>query len=91
MDKAVSRYYVLTTHPDCAPDAAANAIIANIKSLYECQVIANGVMPSIRYYLRLLENPNTIFTAYAALLRTDKAIAHEHRTAWKEVVEQLGR
>jgi DNA (cytosine-5)-methyltransferase 1 len=89
-DKNVSRYYVLTTHTDCEPDGAAKAIIENVKALYECQVIANGVMPTIRYYLRLLENPNTIFPTYAALLRKDKAIAHEHRTAWNEAVEQLG-
>lgn len=61
-------------------------IIENIKTVYDCQVIANGVMPTIRYYLRLLEDPSAIFPAYVELLKSDKSIAHEHRTAWNEVI-----
>lgn len=43
-------------------------------------------MPTIRYYLRLLEDPSAIFPAYVELLKSDKSIAHEHRTAWNEVI-----
>lgn len=89
MDKSISRYYILTTHSNCEPDDGAKKIIENIKSVYECQVIANGVMPSIRYYLRLLSDPSAFFPAYVALLQTDKAIAHEHRTGWNEVVTKI--
>ena len=86
MDKSISRYYILTTHSNCEPDDGAKKIIENIKTVYDCQVIANGVMPTIRYYLRLLEDPSTIFPAYVELLKSDKSIAHEHRTAWNEVI-----
>ncbi len=86
MDKDISRYYILTTHQNCEPDDGARRIIDNIKTVYDCQVIANGVMPTIRYYLRLLDDPSVIFPAYVELLQIDKAIAHEHRTAWNEVV-----
>lgn len=86
MDKAIARYYILTTHQNCEPDIGAKKIIENIKAVYDCQVIVNGVMPTIRYYLRLLEDPSAIFPAYVELLRNDKAIAHEHRTAWNDVV-----
>jgi DNA (cytosine-5)-methyltransferase 1 len=88
MDKSISRYYILTTHSNCDPDDGAKKIIQNIKSVYDCQVIANGVMPSIRYYLRLMADPSAIFPAYVALLQCDKAIAHEHRTGWNEVVQK---
>ncbi len=90
MDKAISRYYILTTHNDCKPDPGAQKIIANIKSVYDCQVIANGVIPSIRYYLRLMDDPSAIFPEYVRLLINEKAIAHEHRTAWNEVVMGIG-
>ncbi len=86
MDKSISRYYILTTHQNCEPDAGAKKIIDNIKTVYDCQVISNGVIPTIRYYLRLLDDPSLIFPAYVELLRVDKALAHEHRTAWNDVV-----
>lgn len=86
MDKSISRYYILTTHNNCEPDAGAKKIIENIKHVYECQVIANGVIPTIRYYLRLMEDPSAVFPAYVTLLQEDKAISHEHRTAWNKVV-----
>lgn len=86
MDKPIQRYYILTTHPNCEPDEGAKKIIDNIKSVYNCQVISNGVIPTIRYYLRLLEDPSVVFPAYVQLLRVDKAIAHEHRIGWNEVV-----
>lgn len=86
MDKAISRYYILTTNQNCEPDDGAKKIIEKIRAVYDCQVIANGVMPTIRYYLRLLDNPSAVFPVYVELLRRDKAIAHEHRTAWNNVV-----
>ena len=89
MDKAISRYYILTTHQNCEPSAGAIKIIENIKAVYDCQVIANGVIPTIRYYLRLLDDPSAIFPAYVDLIKSDKSIAHEHRTAWNEVVKSI--
>ena len=89
MDKAITRYYILTTHEKCDTDECAKRVIRNIKAVYNCQVIANGVMPSLRYYLRMLEDPSDVFPAYIELLNSDKAVAHEHRTAWNEVVKNL--
>ncbi len=88
MDKSIARYYILTTHKICEPGNEVKIIIANIKSIYGCQVIVNGVMSSIRYYLRLMIDPSAFFPAYIALLKTDKAIAHEHRVGWNEVVSK---
>lgn len=88
MDKSISRYYILTTHQNCDPNLPAKAIISNMKNVYNCQVIANGVIPTIRYYLRLMEDPSAVFSSYVQLLQEDKAIAHEHRTAWNSVVSE---
>src|SRR5690606_1923700 len=89
MDKPLARYYILTTHQNCEPELGAKKIIDNIKHVYQCQVIANGVIPTIRYYLRLLDDPSDVFPIYASLLQKDKAIAHEHRTSWNKVVMGL--
>jgi DNA (cytosine-5)-methyltransferase 1 len=85
MDKTVDRYYILTTHGHCEPDDDLMRVIASVKDLYNCQMIVNGVIPSLRYYLRLLSNPSAIFPKYVELLKTDSAIAHEHREVWNQL------
>lgn len=84
--KSVKRYYVLTTHDKCIPDDAAQHRAKRIESIYQCVVIANGVLSSLRYYLRLLEDPSAIFEHYIAMLNDEAAIGHEHRVGWNEVV-----
>ncbi len=85
MSKSVDRYYILTTHPACEPDDALYQKIANVKALYNCQLIANGVIPSLKYYLRLLSDPSLVFPKYVELLASDKSIKHEHREVWNKL------
>lgn len=89
MDKTIDRYYILTTHAHCEPDDEIAKKIANLRALYNCQIIANGVMPSIKYYLRLLSDPSKVFPKYVDLLQQDKAIAHEHREVWNKIAVEL--
>jgi len=88
MNKKVNRYYILTTHCTCEPDDLLSQKILKIKSLYNCQIIANGVIPTIRYYLRLLSDPSAVFQEYILLLETDKAVKHEHREVWNKIAIQ---
>lgn len=85
MDKSVDRYYILTTHQNCEPDRELNESISKIKAMYNCQLIANGVIPSLKYYLRLLSDPSLVFPKYVELLAKDKAIKHEHRDIWNRL------
>lgn len=85
MDKSIDRYYILTTHAACEPDEALAQKIATIKSLHHCQLIANGVIPSLKYYLRLLTDPSHVLPRYVALLSTDPSIKHEHREIWNKI------
>lgn len=85
MDRNIDRYYILTTHRLCEPNAELVDKIAQIRSFYNCQVIVNGVLPSIKYYLRLLSDPSQVFPVYVELLKTDKAIKHEHREVWNKL------
>jgi len=85
MDKSIDRYYILTTHPICEPDENLLLKIAKVQSLYNCQLIVNGVIPSIKYYLRLLSDPSLVFPKYTELLVTDKTIKHEHREIWNKL------
>jgi DNA (cytosine-5)-methyltransferase 1 len=85
MNTAVDRYYILTTHANCEPDDELYKKISAIKNTYSCQLIANGVIPSLQYYLRLLSDPSAVFGKYVKLLETDKAIKHEHREVWNQL------
>jgi len=88
MNKTVDRYYILTTHNTCEPDEILAQRIAKVKSLYNCQLIANGVIPSLKYYLRLLSDPSLVFPKYVELLATDKTIKHEHREVWNKLATE---
>ena len=88
ISRQVDRYYILTTHQNCNPDEKMLKRIKDIKERTGCQLIVNGIIPSIRYYLRLVEKPKNIFPFYVKLLKAEKSISHEHRVKWNEIVLQ---
>lgn len=81
----VDRYYILTTHQTHDPDMSVVAEVENVKRLLGCQMIVNGVIPSIKYYLRLLTNPGAVLPLYAHELESDKTIGFEHRDIWNKI------
>lgn len=81
----VDRYYILTTHSQHEPDADVLKEVENVKKLLGCQLIANGVIPSIKYYLRMLTNPGAVLPAYVKKLAEDEAVGFEHRDVWNKI------
>lgn len=81
----VDRYYILTTHPMHEPNEDVIREIETVKRLLGCQMIANGVIPTIRYYLRLLSSPGDVLPYYVQELETDKAISFEHKDVWNRI------
>ncbi len=61
-------------------------MIRRIRDSHGAEVIVNGVVPTIKYFLRLLKNPASIFPAYVHLLEIDTTITCEHKQAWNDVV-----
>ena len=86
MDKTLDRFYILTTHHASAMTNEMQIEIDHIRELFNCQIIINGVIPSIKFYLRMLKHPSMIFPEYISLLASDKAIGHEHRSVWNDLV-----
>lgn len=82
----ISRFYILTTSLHCSPSDEMVQKIKMMKDRTGCQIIANGVLPTIRYYLRLVENPANIFSHYLDLVKSDKSLSHEHREQWNKIV-----
>ena len=81
----VDRYYILTTHQQHEPSKEVIDEVENVKRLLGCQMIVNGVIPSLKYYLRLLTNPGSVLPYYAKELEADTAIGFEHRDIWNKI------
>lgn len=81
----VDRYYILTTHAQHEPSEAVLKEVENVKKLLGCQLIVNGVIPSIKYYLRILTNPGAVIPAYVNKLEKDEAVGFEHRDIWNKI------
>jgi DNA (cytosine-5)-methyltransferase 1 len=82
----VKRYYILTSHRDCRPSEDILAALKDKQERTGVQIIVNGVLPTVAYYLRLLDDPSKVFVHYTKLLESDGAIAFEHRQAWNNIV-----
>ena len=83
----LDRYYILSTLPIAKDDKEAiNNDIEQIRNTHGCQLIINGVLPTIKYYLRLLDNPKYFIENYAKLLANDTAIKFEHKQMWNTLV-----
>ncbi|MFT4152788.1 hypothetical protein [Parafilimonas sp.] len=87
----VNRYYILSTAPPPAKEELDKIQdeIQRIKNVHGCQVIANGIMPSLKYYLRLLDNTFEFIDNYVNLLEADTALKFEHKESWNKIISEL--
>jgi len=63
----LARYYILTTaQPYSPPDELSRieTVVAQISESHGCEIVVNGVFPTISYYLRLLPVPGLILERY---------------------------
>jgi len=82
-----NRYYLLTTADmDNADWTGISDEIARIADIHGCQVIVNGVYTTLRYYLRLLDDPASFIDKYVDLLKADETIKYQQRAAWNDAV-----
>ena len=87
---AVDRYYILSTaYPDKEEYKKIEAEIQRIKNVHGCQLIVNGIMPTIKYYLRLLVNTFEFIDNYVNLLEADKALKFEHKERWNKLISEM--
>lgn len=82
----IQRYYLLTTAEENLSDIELiSKEITRILKIHGCQVIVNGIYPSLKYYLRMLHNPYEFIENYVENLKSDTAIKYEHRLKWNEI------
>ena len=88
---SVSRYYLLTTaEPNVEEIDSVNDFVSVIHRQHGCEVIVNGILPSLKYYLRLLSSPQLFLENYSKNLQLDfqqKAeIKETHLRYWETLL-----
>ena len=84
--KSVQRYYILSTLGIKSEEIEKiHNLIGNIREGHGCQVIINGVFPTLKYYLRLLENTDIFMEKYVVNLEKHPEINVEHKIAWNVI------
>lgn len=84
-----NRYYLLTTaNMDSANWEAIDNEIKRIAHIHGCQVIVNGVYSSLKYYLRLINDPAEFIDYYVELLKKDETIKFQHKIVWNDIISK---
>ena len=65
-------------------------MIDKIADNYQCQVIVNGISPTLKYYLRLVNSLPEFINNYSALIEKDQEINFEHKLKWNEILARFG-
>ena len=85
-----TRYYILSYIGICEKEKQEiQNIINEVKQKHGCQIIINGVLPSLKYYLRLIENLNNFFEIYSNLIQNDNELKAIHKEIFQNLVKEL--
>lgn len=85
-----SRYYILSTKKPVESDLGdIGKVIRQLKNIHGCQLVVNGVIPSLKYYLRIIDNTSAFIENYVSLLSEDSAVLFEHKEAWNDLVSSM--
>jgi DNA (cytosine-5)-methyltransferase 1 len=85
------RYYILS-YIGISEDELGeiNEIIAELKEEHGCQLIVNGLLHTLKYYLRLIAKPKLFFNQYIELVEEDTEIKAIHKQKLKELIKEYG-
>ncbi|OIO74462.1 MAG: DNA methyltransferase [Elusimicrobia bacterium CG1_02_37_114] len=93
---AIQRYYLLTTYEGCfstlEEENYINKFILKIKNDGEIEIIANGIIQSLKYYMRFIEDYVTFIKKYTSNLIEDAKISTEvkefHIKDWQDILKE---
>ena len=81
------RYYILSYIGTKEEDRELiNKLISDIKKEHGCQVIVNGLLHTLKYYLRLISDLKGFLNEYIELVENDTELKAIHKTKLKEII-----
>jgi DNA (cytosine-5)-methyltransferase 1 len=82
----VKRYYLLSTNnPTLEQRNKFSKILLNIRVNHGCQFIINGLFPTLKYYLRLIEDTNSFIKYFGEDLFSDDEVCLDIKQLWKSI------
>lgn len=63
-------------------------LITEIKTKHGCQLIVNGLLQTLKYYLRLISDPKKFLNNYIELIKNDTEIKSIHKVKLKELIKK---
>lgn len=83
------RYYVLSYIGTKESDKTEIAdLITEIKMEHGCQLIINGVIPTLKYYLRLITSLDEFIENYNEAIEVDTELKKAHKDKWNELIKK---
>ena len=81
------RYYILSTSGIKETDKTDiyNKVLA-LRKEHGCELIINGLVQTINYYLRLINNVNKFYDKFSENLLIDKELKPIHKKTWNEII-----
>lgn len=94
---STERYYILTTYPDSFSakdeEVYCNKFILQIKKEHNIEVIANGIITGLKYYLRFADGCRQFLKNYTDNLINDAKnsteISDNHIKKWNEILNNI--
>lgn len=83
-----TRYYILS-NIDIKDKENIDGIIDEIKRNHGCQIVVNGLLPTLKYYFRLIEGLNEFVSIYSCLIEKDEEIKSTHKEKWNELLQRI--
>jgi len=85
-----SRYYILSYYELLDEHKVEiDTIIDEVKNSHGCQIVANGLMPTLKYYFRLINNLEEFISIYSKLIQDDDELKYIHKEKWNELLAEV--
>lgn len=82
------RYYVFSVLGTDEKDRQEiESVISKVSKEHGCQIIVNGLIPTIKYYLRLIDNLEDFIRNYSNSVESDKELQLVHKKKWNELIK----
>jgi len=62
--------------------------ISEIDNNHGCQIIINGTIPTLKYYLRLISSLDIFINKYSILIESDSELQITHKIKWNEILSE---
>lgn len=96
---SIQRYYILTTFPNCFKNSIEEEYVSNLvlqtKKDENLEIIPNGILHTLKYYLRFVEDYNDFLETYTSALILDASNSTEvqdfHIEKWQKILQKYSK